>query len=86
MLEERSEALLGHFTRLCTRSESFGSSSVPLVKPLEMAGHGLEKAPCLDECQSRTGASNLKDKYKARCSAAAHMRNFLQLSCTLSKD
>lgn len=77
MLKERSEALLGHFTRLCTHSESFGSSSVPLVKPLEMAGHGLEKAPCLDECQSRTGASNLKDKYKARCTYEKLSTTFL---------
>lgn len=71
------EVLLRFFTRLCTQSESFGNSNVPLVNPLEMAGLGLEKAPSLDECQSRRGANNLNDKHKAICLASAHMRNFV---------
>lgn len=81
MLGEISKLLLGHFTRLCTQSESFGSSSVPLVNPLEMAGLVLEKALFLDERQSRRGASNVNDDHKAICSASAHMRNFLPFCC-----
>lgn len=80
------ENLLEHFTRLCTQSEHFGSSSVPLVNPLEMAGHELQKAPYLEKRQSRRGASDLNDKDKAICSASAYMRNFLQLCCTLRSN